>query len=295
MVSRQAGCLNLSTSPPMGAGGKPHGIAALRCRKRLLCRGIRYRPTGKERDEETGLYYYGARYLDPKTSRWLSGDPAMGEYIPSAPINEEAKKRNQNLPGMGGVFNYVNLHAYHYAGNNPVRYTDPNGEWTEKMKAAVEAAVGLGEKYKSGTWDCDIFVEYIIETNGSGASLPASWGRAANTNVQTHLRNMKDDLKDKPERGTNIVFHGGNHAMLMGVNDDGTVDVTHISSSNDNKLAVNKRWRTLAEFETYWKERGNGDLKYVPLNDADPPPSANNAQATNPPAVVNPEDQGSGK
>jgi len=25
--------------------------------------------------EETGLYYYGARYLDPKYSRWLSGDP----------------------------------------------------------------------------------------------------------------------------------------------------------------------------------------------------------------------------
>ena len=43
----------------------------------------------------------GAQYLDPKTSRWLSGDPAMGEYIPLAPINDEAKKRNGNLPGMG--------------------------------------------------------------------------------------------------------------------------------------------------------------------------------------------------
>ena len=32
-------------------------------------------------DEETGLYYYGARYLDPKYSRWLSGDPALGEYM----------------------------------------------------------------------------------------------------------------------------------------------------------------------------------------------------------------------
>ena len=31
-----------------------------------------------ELDEETGLYYYGARYLDPKYSRWLSGDPALG-------------------------------------------------------------------------------------------------------------------------------------------------------------------------------------------------------------------------
>jgi hypothetical protein len=77
---------------------------------------------------ETGLYYYGARYLDPKTSRWLSGDPALGEYVPSAPVNDEVKKRNGNLPGQGGVFNYVNLHVYHYAGNNPVKYTDPDGE-----------------------------------------------------------------------------------------------------------------------------------------------------------------------
>ncbi len=86
-----------------------------------------FRFTGKEYDDETGLYYYGARYLDPKYSRWLSSDPAMGEYIPQAPINDEAKKKNQNLLGQGGVFNTVNLHLYHYAGNNPVKYVDPDG------------------------------------------------------------------------------------------------------------------------------------------------------------------------
>ena len=87
-----------------------------------------FRFTGKEMDEETGLYYYGARYLDPKYSRWLSGDPALSDYIPKAPIDDEAKKHNENLPGMGGVFNVVNLHLYHYAGNNPVKYTDPDGK-----------------------------------------------------------------------------------------------------------------------------------------------------------------------
>ena len=81
-----------------------------------------------EMDEETGLYYYGARYLDPKYSRWLSSDPALNDYIPTAPVDDKAKKHNENLPGMGGVFNVVNLHLYHYAGNNPVKYTDPDGD-----------------------------------------------------------------------------------------------------------------------------------------------------------------------
>ncbi|HYW84346.1 MAG TPA: RHS repeat-associated core domain-containing protein, partial [Spirochaetia bacterium] len=74
--------------------------------------------TSKELDSETGLYYYGARYLNPKTSRWVSADPALGDYLPEAPTSDEARKRNGNLPGMGGVFNLVNMATYHYAGNN---------------------------------------------------------------------------------------------------------------------------------------------------------------------------------
>ncbi|WP_253728791.1 RHS repeat domain-containing protein [Treponema sp. OMZ 857] len=99
-----------------------------------------FRFTGKEMDEETGLYYYGARYLDPKYSRWLSGDPALGEYVPKAPIDDEAKKHNENLPGMGGVFNVVNLHLYHYAGNNPVKYTDPDGRIVRSANSSIMMA-----------------------------------------------------------------------------------------------------------------------------------------------------------
>ena len=107
--------------------------------------GLQYLPykfTGKELDEETGLYYYGARYLDPKYSRWISTDPALGDYLPSAPINEEAKKHNQNLPGMGGVFNHINGNLYHYAGNNPVRYVDPTGQWIDNHDGTFTAEKG---------------------------------------------------------------------------------------------------------------------------------------------------------
>jgi len=55
----------------------------------------------KELDNETGLYYYGARYYDPKVSTWLSADP-LAEKYPS-------------------------LSPYVYAADNPVIYTDPDG------------------------------------------------------------------------------------------------------------------------------------------------------------------------
>ncbi len=73
-----------------------------------------FRFTGKELDPETGLYYYGARYLDPKYSRWISADPALLSYVSGSTAG-------------GGIYNSINFNLYHYGGNNPVRYSDPTG------------------------------------------------------------------------------------------------------------------------------------------------------------------------
>ena len=86
-----------------------------------------HRFTGQELDPETGLYAFPARNYDPRTSRWLSADPALAEYLPIAPTSDEAREHNQNLGGEGGIFNPVNMQVYHYTFNNPIIYVDPDG------------------------------------------------------------------------------------------------------------------------------------------------------------------------
>ena len=58
--------------------------------------------SAKERDSETGLSYFGARYYSSDLSIWLSVDPMSDKY-----------------PHQSG---------YVYCGNNPIMVVDPNGE-----------------------------------------------------------------------------------------------------------------------------------------------------------------------
>ena len=61
-----------------------------------------YKFNGKEFDQETGLYYYGARYMNPRTSLWYGVDPLTEEY-----------------PSIG---------VYTYCADNPIRNIDSDGE-----------------------------------------------------------------------------------------------------------------------------------------------------------------------
>jgi RHS repeat-associated protein len=82
----------------------------------------RYRYTGKERDEETGLYYHGARYYAPWLGRWTAADPK-------------------------GLVDGSNLYAY--VRGNPVRLTDPDGfETKTTYLGASNAPADLARRQK---------------------------------------------------------------------------------------------------------------------------------------------------
>jgi len=70
---------------------------------------------GKEKDKETGLYYFGARYMKAEIGRFTSPDPVGAVDPKTSKVNETIIKNPQRL----------NLYAY--AGNNPWKYIDPFG------------------------------------------------------------------------------------------------------------------------------------------------------------------------
>lgn len=74
----------------------------------------RYRFSGKERDEESGLNYHGARYYAPWTARWISVDP---------------RPRGADL--------------FRYGESNPMRFVDPNGQQTAESLTATGEDISL--------------------------------------------------------------------------------------------------------------------------------------------------------
>lgn len=90
---------------------------------------IAFQFTGKELDQETGLYYFGARYYDPRTSVWQSADPMLGDYF------------EDGAPGLG-IRVPQNLALYSYSWNNPLIHRDKDGEVINLLAGAIGAAVG---------------------------------------------------------------------------------------------------------------------------------------------------------
>jgi RHS repeat-associated protein len=93
----------------------------LRVDQRTTSWNSRYTFSAKEKDEESGYGYFGARYYDSDISIWFSVDPMSDKY-PS-------------------------LSPYNYCLNNPIKLLDPNGEEViVKGDAAEEATTFMSTK-----------------------------------------------------------------------------------------------------------------------------------------------------
>ncbi|HVK22824.1 MAG TPA: SpvB/TcaC N-terminal domain-containing protein [Actinokineospora sp.] len=126
---------------------------------------VPYQYGAKELDEETGLYYYGARYYNPRTSIWQSPDPVLSSYLDGGPND--------------GVYNSFNLASYTYSQNNPITYRDPNGMWgiVGHQLTPQAAALAVG------------FSPTVARAIGNAAWAPDTDGRSA-----THISSIMGSL-----------------------------------------------------------------------------------------------------
>ena len=82
-----------------------------------------YKFNGKELDQETGLYYYGARYMNPVTSLWYGVDPLAEKCL--------------------------NMCSYVYCINNPIRYIDRTGKIWDDPKQSESLKKSINNRIES--------------------------------------------------------------------------------------------------------------------------------------------------
>ncbi len=85
--------------------------------------------TGKEKDEDTGWYYYGARYYDAERGVFLSEDPVFLS-LGSTKFEKEQKQ---------GIKDPQIINSFNYARSNPITYKDPDGNQAQAIITALPA------------------------------------------------------------------------------------------------------------------------------------------------------------
>jgi len=126
---------------------------------------------GKEKDEETGLYYFGARYLDAKVGRFTAADPVRA-------VNPHNNETNEKL-----LLSPLQLNIYAYGLNNPMKFVDSSGlSPTDRVNWAYYQLKNGKEFWEGKLWGkknkCNEFV-----------SAAHSFGDPDATHYPTVLRN----------------------------------------------------------------------------------------------------------
>ena len=139
----------------------------------------RYTFSGKERDEETGYSYFGARYYNSDLSVWLSVDPMSDKY-----------------PGVS---------PYVYCGNNPVRLVDEDGrDWFENEKTGD---VYYAQNYHKGD-------EHLIDGEGwKWLGKNEMFGQSADDVITANLD--KADVYTQGDSYDRVGFSGNNAKEFM--------------------------------------------------------------------------------
>ena len=169
-----------------------------------------YKFNGKELDEESGLYYYGARYYDPRISIWASVDKPLidGKYL--------------GFEHDGGVLNSFNLNSYAYCRQSPVVLFDPDGN-----------------QYNSSIILNQITENRVTLYSRAAVSYTVTYNRF--TPSTSHLLSLVSGVNESNIKSAKVGFStfGGAGASITLGSSPSSATITHFYSDTDSYKATN--------------------------------------------------------
>jgi RHS repeat-associated protein len=187
---------------------------------------------GKELDEETGLYYFGTRYYDPKTSIWQSVDPLA-----------------EDLPGLS---------PYNYCLNNPVVHNDPEGKIPPLIIAWAVVEIGLAvydayetyqtlkDKEASGAEK----TVAVLATVG-GAFLPGGGYGTAGKKI---TKEVVETVTEKAVKET--IQKGAKESAQVGLQQSGKKPIKHHLATNKNNVSTARGGPWTPRFKKFFEGAG---------------------------------------
>ena len=179
----------------------------------------------KEFDEETGLYYYGARYYEPRLSLWMTCDPLQEKYI--------------------------NISTYCYTFNRPVVLIDPNGEFP--ILPIVKGIIKLSVMYYTTATALENSSKSDLRQIGYGMKHPINalkvgYYDEGSNNISTIASNFEINIVNKANLGKRGEGTSGNairHTLWQAIITK-EIDATHAerignAHEDNSKLDMNQK------------------------------------------------------
>lgn len=201
--------------------------------------GNQYKFNGKELDAATGMYYYGARYYDPRLSIFVSVDPLAEQFMGWTP--------------------------YHYVHQNPINLIDPTGmsaegppegKYAQGHKHTDEQGVSwklngsVWENLSGGEdeWEPDTLNEIVIETDRS-----TDWKDVARTTAGfTPFLGSGLDIYEGIRDGNGWQVAGGIGGFILDVSTMGVGGV--VIKGGAKALMKTSGMSTIKKGTKYWDE-----------------------------------------
>jgi RHS repeat-associated protein len=176
---------------PAGKGGRSALWGA--------CSGVRQKFTGKERDAETGLDYFGARYFSGAQGRFTSPDPLLNSGRPWEPQS---------------------WNRYAYALNNPLKYVDPDGLWEWASGPCDDQCQANRTRFIADVEAARKAATYYAKGSNERKALDRVLKAIGNENEKTGLKVAFGSLEGRvgaaysPRTGTMTIDYGKNDARF---------------------------------------------------------------------------------